>query len=994
MRFDVLGPVRVHHGDTVSTVSGVLRRKLLALLLANANHPVPAEVLLDAMWGQDTDDVVRRLHLQVHRLRGTLDDPERLSLDGAAYRLWVEHGELDSERFDSAVDEAEGDGAHDPRRTAEQLRAALHLWRGRPYLGIDVPGLAGEIQRLEERRLAALELLYAAELSNGRHAAIISEVTDAVVRHPLRERLHAQLMTALYQSGRQAEALAAYRHAREVMVDELGVEPGPDLRDLERTILQGAPVEVAPAIPPRPVPAQLPHVTAGFVGRAGELSTLDGLLDDHDAEVRVVTVVGTAGVGKTSLIVRWAHRVRDRFPDGQLYTDLRGYGPDQPLSPEHTLAAFLRALGMDGAAIPQDPAERAARFRTLVDGKRLLIVLDNAHSAEQVRPLLPGTGSCVVVITSRNSLAGLVAREGARRVVLGRMTPEEAGELLDELLGDRRGAEQEAASQLAEQCARLPLALRVAAERLRDRPGHRIADLVAELAEERTRLDLLDTGDRHTSVRAVFAASYRHLDAAVARLFRLLGVHPGHDVDTGALAAFAGTDRHTTQRHLETLVRANLVDETSSSRYALHDLLWTYAAELADVTDPPAELRTAQARLLDHYLRIASQAANIIFPHELARPDEEHAEPALPDYDAALRWLDAERVNLLRVAELAPAWNLPTYTTDLSAVLPYYLDITGYLDEAQHLHTTAHALARERGDRAAEAAALRGLGLVDFRRPHYLAAADAVERALALLPKETEGAQTGLGLTYNILGVIYGVLGRVDDAVSCLRRSITTFQEIGRRPLTVRPLTSLGLLHRRHGEYEPAMRCLHEALTIAKESGHPVTHAHAAYGLAGLYRDTKRYADALEFAREALDLSRRARFRFLEGLSLNRLATVHMKLGEIDTARRHHDEALAIARSTGNAQLEAMALNGTAEAHAATGAPTEAASSYREALAAATNRGADHEQARAHAGLGDVYEQLGEHDQAIEHWQQALDRYLAIDSPATAGIRARLEKST
>jgi DNA-binding SARP family transcriptional activator/tetratricopeptide (TPR) repeat protein len=992
MRFDVLGPLRVHHGAEVSAVAGVLRRTLLAVLLANANKPVSADVLRDALWGRDDEDAARRLHIQVHRLRATLDDPDRLSFDAAGYRLRVAPGELDAERFGTLLDDAAATAARDPRRTAELARAALDLWRDTPYHGTDVPALAGEAQRLGERRLVAVEMLYTAEIDSGRSAAVVGEIADAVARHPLRERLHALLMTALYQSGRQAEALAAYQHARTVLVDELGLEPGSELRDLEQRILHGTPLDTAVPPAPRAVPAQLPHTTAGFVGRRAELSTLDDLLDEPDAETRVATVVGTAGVGKTSLVVRWAHAVRDRFPDGQLYCDLRGYGPDQPLSPEQVLATFLRALGMDGTAVPQDPAERASRFRTLADGRRLLIVLDNAHSAEQVRPLLPGTARCLVVVTSRNSLAGLVVRDGARRIVLGRLTPAEADDLLASLLGGQRDAEREAAARLADRCARLPLALRIAAERLRDRPGYRITDLLAELTDERGRLDLLDSGDRHTSVRAVFAASYRHLDDDAARLFRLFGVHPGHDVDLDALATLADADPHATRRLLDSLVRANLVEESAPSRYALHDLLWTYAAELAQATDPPAARNAARTRLLDHYLSIAWRAADLVYPHEFALSGVDTEGPELADYDAAMRWLDTEHGNLLRAAELAPSWNLASYTTNLSAALVFYIDITGRMDEGWQLHSTALAVARRNGDRVAEALALRGLGLVDFRRQRYPEAATTLEAALAL--QNADEDRTGVGLTLNCLGVIYGLLGRTDDAVDHLRQAIARFDEIGNRGLALRAYTSLGLLHRRHREYEPALRALHEALTVAEETDHPVGHAHAAYGLAGVYRDVKRYPEALRFARQALDLARQARFRLLEGLVLLRLASVHMRLDETGAAQRHRDEALSLARVIGNAQLEAMALNATADGHAAADAPATAAAWYRAALTAAADLGQDHEQARAHAGLGDAYERLGQRDEAIEHWQQALTRYRDLDSPATDAMVARLEQAT
>lgn len=578
--FDVLGPLRLDCGVGAIPVSGVLRRHLLAMLLVRGNRPVAAEALTDALWGAHVDDATTRLHLQVHRLRGILDEPSRLTSDASGYWLHVDPEETDAGRFDALVDEAD----RDPGRTAPSLREALGLWRGEPYAGLGLPEVEHEAHRLSERRLDALESLYTAELCNGRYVAVASELGETVRRHPLRERLHVLLMTALYRAGRRADALAAYRRARELLVDELGVEPGPELRHLEHAVLDGAPVELDRPTPPIVVPAQLPHRPAGFVGRSAQLSALDGLLRPV-APVSPMAVVGGGGVGKTSLVLSWAHRAKEHFPDGQLYVDLRGYGPDRPMQAGDVLAGFLRALGADGRSLPEGTSERASRFRSLTEGRHVLVVLDDAHSAEQVRPLLPGSQTCRVVITSRDSLGGLVAREGAHRIGLERLTEHEATGLLTCFLGGTEHSAPEALTVLGACCAGLPLALRIAVERLRDRPRDRIDDLVTELSDARTRLDALDSGDEHTSVRAVFEASYRHLPSDAARAFRLFGIHPGHDVDASALAALAGTDRRTAQRLIEMLVRAHLVEESAHRQYFVHSLLRAYAAELTESTD-------------------------------------------------------------------------------------------------------------------------------------------------------------------------------------------------------------------------------------------------------------------------------------------------------------------------------------------------------------------------------------------------------------------------
>lgn len=608
MHFAILGPLRIHHDNNVVDVSGTLRRNLLALLLFRANEPVPAETLVETLWpgGPDAGGQ-RRLQVLVHRLRSVLDDPDRLSLGPGGYRLRVLPSELDAEQFSSRIDQASNLATPHSHRCAELIREALDLWRGTPYEDVDLPDLAGEMHRLSERRLAALEQLYTAELHCGRPNVAIDDLTDLLARHPLREKLHALVITALYQGGRRSDALIAYRRAREILVEQLGLEPGAELQSLHSQILAGQPIEPA-ADAPATVPMQLPHNASQFVGREAELARLDALLAaGTHGSTPILSVSGSGGVGKTTLAIQWAHRAAGSFPDGQLFLDLRGYGPDTPIAPDDALAALLRALGVDGAGIPAEAAERAALYRTLVAGRRLLIVLDNASSADQVRPLLPGTSTSFVLITSRDTLTGLAAREGAHRVQLDRMNADECLRLLRELLGARCDAEPVATRQLLRRCARLPLALRIAAERIRSHPQRRVSDLVAELTDEQHALDVLDIdGDPQASMRAIFFSSYRHLEPRAAQLFRLLGLHPGEDIDVYAAAALLGIDDlRATHGHLTGLVHAHLVEETADHRYHLHNLLRTYAAELTECIDNTTERTAALTRLLDYYLSAA-----------------------------------------------------------------------------------------------------------------------------------------------------------------------------------------------------------------------------------------------------------------------------------------------------------------------------------------------------------------------------------------------------
>ncbi|TQL68793.1 DNA-binding SARP family transcriptional activator [Nocardioides albertanoniae] len=995
MRFEVLGPLHLSRDGRRSPVTGTLRRNLLALLLVHANRPVSAEALTESLWGEEASV---RLHTHVHRLRSVLEDPDRISWDQSGYRLRVDPDECDAARFEELVREA-ADAA--PDQASALLREALDLWRGPAYAGVELLEVTEEAARLEERRADATEALYAAELGRGRHAEVAGELGEAARRHPLRERMHVLLMTALHRSGRSADALAAYRDAREVLATELGLDPGPELRAAEQAVLDGRPlgVQLAPPTHPRSrslapaPPAQLPHAPAGFVGRTAHLSALGGLLRET-SPLLVAAVVGGGGVGKTALALTWSHQVKDRFPDGQLYADLRGFGPDEARSSAEVLAGFLRTLGVDGNSIPEDAAERAARFRTLTEGRRLLIVLDNARSAQHVRPLLPGSETCRVVVTSRDSLSGLVAKEGVHRIDLARMTGSESVQLLTSLLEDgserpEHDSDPDAISELAAMCAGVPLALRIAAERLRETAGHRVIDLVTDLADHAARLDVLDGGDEETSLRAVFDASYRFLPVGAGRVFRLFGIHPGPDCDLAALAALAGEGLSLTRRHVQALVRANLVEECGPRRFGLHDLLWTYAAELADAADSPEERADALGRLLDHYLTEANRASTIIFPEEA---ETVASTTGRPTYADGMRWLDSERAGLLRACGPAVEIGRGDYVTGLSAILTWYLDVAGYLDDARALHEQALEVAREARDPVAAGTALRGAGLVHFRARRYAESTRLTERALTL--HQEAGATIQAATTLNCLGVLYGFSGRTEESERAFVGSIDLYQEI--EPgwlMAYRPLTSLGLLHRRRGNLEEAEGLLQEAYARAVDAGLLVGQAHAAYGLAGVHRDRDRLGVALELARRALDLAQQARFRLLEGLCLVRLGSIWTRLLDHGEAHRGYQRALEIGTSIGSRQLRAQALNGDAETYVAERLDRQAAATFRESLEITGYRGAEYERARAHAGLGAASTNLGETVAAAEHWQEAYALFRRLDAVEADAAQVELAEA-
>lgn len=585
----ILGPVELHRAGELLVPRRRLTRVLLGILALRPNIAVPAGWLVDSLWQTTAPrSAAANLRSYLAELRRLLaapgrDGPRIVSACGR-YALRVSAESLDALRFEEYAREGRRRlDAGDLTAALDWLNRACGLWRGPLLDGMTVPdAVADTARRLEERRLEVLEDRIEAQLGLGRHAELVAELAGLTAVHGMRERLWRHRMLALYRCGRRAEALSAYHEVVGLLRSELDTVPDARTRRLHRQILDRDPVLDAPlnVVTSRTVPRQLPPDVTDFVDRVPQLA----LLDASGPGVWVVT--GTAGVGKTGLAVHWGHRTSERFPGGCLYADLRGYGPQPPVPPERVLRGFLRTLGIGASRLSEDVADLAATYRTLLAGRRTLVVLDNAATADQVRPLLPG-GACTTLVTSRDDLAGLVARDGARRMVLEPLSSSAALTLLRALVGERVDAEPDAAALLAEQCARLPLMLRIAAERAVGEPGSRLGDLTSELADRQRMLDALDAGgDPQTAARAVLSWSYRALPAAAARLFRLLGPHPGRDIDATDAAVLAGTTPERAASLLRTLAHAHLIEPLGDGRYALHDLLRAYAWEPPKAREP------------------------------------------------------------------------------------------------------------------------------------------------------------------------------------------------------------------------------------------------------------------------------------------------------------------------------------------------------------------------------------------------------------------------
>jgi tetratricopeptide (TPR) repeat protein len=668
----------------------------------------------------------------------------------------------------------------------------------------------------------------------------------------------------------------------------------------ERAVEAAAgPPAAAPA--PRPGSAaagavrQLPANVAGFTGRRAFLKELDRLLDSDRSTVVITAIAGTGGVGKTALAVHWAHQVADRFPDGQLYVNLRGYDPGEPMPAAAALDLFLRALGVE--QVPVDSDQRAARYRSELAGRRLLIVLDNARSADQVRPLLPGSAGCVVLVTSRDNLAGLVARDGAERLVLDRLADAEALDLLDRLLGPELVlGEPAACAELVRLCAGLPLALRVAAERVPQRGPAAFTDLVAELAEEARRLDLLDAeGDPLVDVRSVFSWSYRALDPAPAGLFGLLGLAPGPDIGPPAVASLAGAAGPAAARLLGRLVAAHLVEEHRPGRYRMHDLVRLYAAEQAERDLPAADRAAAERRLLDFYLHTAVTAAELLDPNrapiELSPPATGSGPLPLAGPAEALAWFEAEYEALAATQR----WAVERGWADAVWRLAWALDLPNWRwGRMQEVFTAWQA-----GLAAAEQLADPAAQILGHRR----------------------------------LGTAYAHLGRYDEATGHLRRALTLAQRSGDLLGAAHTYHVLGRIHELREEWEQALAQDEQALRLFEQIDNPVRQAMARNAIGWFSAKLGRYEQARAHCETALALYQRHQDRAGEASTLDSLGYIAQHTGRYADAVAHYERSAGLLLEVGNTYQGAEIIEQLGAAHAALGQPAAARAAWRRALA-------------------------------------------------------------
>lgn len=908
VKFQILGPLQVTcDGRMVDVVTARKLRLMLAVLLSRAGTPVSVDLLVAALWGDDPPISARRtIHVYVHRLRRTLG-ADRVVAEAAGYAL------LAGDEFDAATFRAlaaagnESLLAGNVQQAARELRMALDLWRG-PVLPEfdDCEIVAEEARRLEQQRLSVYEQWAQAELDMGGHADIATELTDLVQAHPYRESLRASLMLALYRTGRQAEALELFRETRALMDEQLGVEPSPALQRLHAAMLRGD-SELVPIKPgPGPtIPAQLPADISTFGGRSAQLRRLDNLLPGigHGSTAAVISAItGTAGIGKTTLAIHWAHRVGNEFPDGQLYINLRGFDPSEPpMSLDEAVRALLDGLGVPAETIPAGLQAQAALFRTATAGKRLLILLDNAVNAEQVRPLLPAGRQCLVVVTSRDDLAGLVATDGAHLLRLDLLSFEDARQFLSRRLGaERVAAEPDAVNDIITSCARLPLALAVVAARATSRPDFSLAALVGQLHEDQVGLEAFAGDDAATDVRAVLSWSYRSLRTRAASLFRLFGLHRGPDVSAPGAASLAGAPLRQTRALLAELTRAHLLTERVPGRYGFHDLLRAYAGELANAADTEGERHQAMYRMLDHYLHSAFTAAHLLYPHRYAIAIAPAAAgvttASMADHEEALEWFAGEHTALMAAARYAAMAGHNRHAWQLAWALGTYLDRRGHWLDKVAVMTNGLNAAKRSADRTGQAVCHHSLGiaynfldLFDDAHRHYRTSGELFRRL-----------RDDSGLAHNYLNhaLVFERQDRHTDALWHAQESLDIFVRAGHRSGQAKALNAVGWFHAMLDQYEQALHHCTKALELVQVLGDRYGEAATWDSLAYSHHRLSRYELAASCYQRSIDLWHVLGDPHSEAAVLDRLADNHEEAGDLDASVRARERAREVLDAT------------------------------------------------------------------------------------------------
>ncbi len=988
VEFRLLGPVEVWGPAGPVDVGPVRQRSVLAALVVDAGRLVPVETVVDRVWGSAPPDRARHtLYVYIARLRHALGPPVPLLSRSGGYVLDVDPDRVDAHRFRRLVEQSRDPSCASAQRVA-LLAQALDLWRGTPLA--DLPNdWAGRVREgWRQQRLDAAVGWAQASLALGGSDRVVAQLTDLAVEYPLAEPLVAVLMRALHASGRSAEALDWYARIRRRLAEELGVDPGADLRALHRTVLRGEPAAppVQVAVSPRRC---LPRNVADFTGREAAVAELVKAVPDKAPGRPAVAVIsavdGMAGIGKTALAVHVAHLVADRYPDAQLFVDLYGHSERAPLEPAAALGALLRQLGVAADRIPEPLDERVAMWRTELAGRRVLVVLDNAADTAQVLPLLPGSPSSLTLVTSRRRLVGL---DGVHPVSLEVLSAHEAVLLLERVVGDRVSADGGAAADVARLCGYLPLAVRLAAARLAHRPRWSVADLARRLREATPLAELAADG---RTVAAAFTLSYQHLGPEPQRVFRLLGLIPGADFDAYVAAALADVLVAQAAAILEDLDDAHLIEAKSADRYRLHDLLRDYAHDLVTATEPEPARHGAIERLLDYYVHAAASATEhnetpgIRIGLDLTSVRKPQT-PPLETFAEAGTWLNAEWQNAIAAVHLADELDWHAHTQRLSRAIWAYLWQFGHNLESVQVHERVLAAMQRIDDEANEAATRNYLASGYFRLGRPDSAVDQLTSALQILRRGPD--RNAQAAVLGNLGVVHRFAGRLAEAFRCFEEA-TTLTDLAK--LRVSRTDDMAIIYIQLGRYAEALKLARANLALACEFQQPYGYSLALSTLGVAHHHLGHHKLAVALLTRARRIKREIHNWIGEAETLSDLGLAYRSLGRSTDALRCQQEALAIARELSEPGVELRIANDLAAMWRALGNMTRAAELSRYVLDQAGRTHQRYALAKAHDGLAAA---LCESDPAAarEHWQQALALYTEMGVPSWREVERNLEE--
>ncbi|MFF3936500.1 AfsR/SARP family transcriptional regulator [Streptomyces phaeofaciens] len=983
-RFRLLGPLDVEIDGRTVVLTG-RQRALCAVLLLHANHVVSVDRLIQCLWDDRPPGAgaarVRALVAEVRRALGP-SGQDLLTTRRPGYVMHAGPEDLDLLAFEDLIrDGSRAAAAADwptARRCGEQ---ALALWRGEPLSDLSEAAVReAELRRLGELHLAAREVLAEAEIETGRHREAIAELLRLTAAHPLRERPHALLMRALHRDGRSAEALELYTALRRRMVDELGMEPSDEIRALHQRLLRGGEPPPRPrpaAAPARQVPRQLPPAPRRFVGRSGELARLDSCL--HTAEP-LALIVGPAGVGKSALALHWAHRVADRFPDGQLFLDMRGFDNAEPMTPQEALPLLLQGLGCAPRDIPLGAEAQTALYRTLLADRRVLVVLDDVADPAHVRRLLPASEGSLTLVTSRDKLSGLVTLDGAYRVSCDVLDQAAALELISGAVGaDAVAADPEAAARLVELCDHLPLALCVAGSWIGERPGS-IRAYVRDLADRGRLARLHVEGEESVAVRAALDLSYAALPENARHAFRTLGVLPGTGRSTAAAAAAAGLGEPETGDLLRLAQRVHLLRDVERGRPAWHDLVHEYARDRTAAEDTPEARTAAVTRVLDHYLQSVVNAASTAGLYVMrGRPDPVHG--SLPrefgTAEEAYAWFDAEWDDIAaaigHAAEHGPApfvWWLVDALQDL-------FHHRRPLSDWMRLATLAREVAERGGDEKGQSAMLMSVGHARWRNGDLRGALTEYEAAEELARRA--GWLYGEAASLQGKGVTLKLLGEPLRALPCYDRALALYRTLGNVKNEEIMLINAASLNLALGRLDAAERAADGALALIGDVAHH-NRAMALVNLALVRQRQARFAEASAALRTCFLVCRDSGSTYAEAVALETLGRVRADAGEDDRALLAYEDALAVSRRVENRNCQVDSLAGIAALKLRAGRTDEAAAHLDTAFEIAERTG-------HRAGLVDVLLERaalarahGRPAEALDHLERA-ERLAADGTP-------------